>query len=92
MYEKKKKTREELEMMKNGLTNVFNLPMTDHTEIMNYKDCRRTLKEIIEGIHNKPMSKNLRKSRFKWNIPEIEMQNKKISDNINEGGTINFFD
>ena len=64
-------------MMKNGLINVLNLPITDQTEIMNYKDCKRTLKEIIEDIHNKPVRKNLSKSIFKWNIPEIEMQNKK---------------
>ena len=28
------KTWEELEMMKNGLVNVLNLPITDHKEIM----------------------------------------------------------
>ena len=70
------KKREELEMMKNGIINVLNLPITDHTEIMNFKDCRRTSKEILERAHNKTVSKNLRKSIFKWNIPKIERYNK----------------
>ena len=69
-------TKEELEMMKIGLINVFNLPITEQTETMNYEDCRRILKEIIEGTHNKPVSKNLSKSIFKWNIPKIEGYNK----------------
>ena len=63
--------------MKNGLINVFNLPITDHTEIINFKDCRRTLKEILEGIHNKSVRTNLRKSILQWNIPKIERYNKK---------------
>ena len=117
IYKKKLiKTREELEMMKNGLIDVCNLPITDQSKLMKYKDCRRTLKEIIEGIHNKPADENFSKSLCKWKIPKIErthnkiechklrrslkhlstpelgMQNKKINDNINEEGTINFFD
>ena len=44
------KTREEVEMMKNGLTDVFNVPMTNHAERMNFMECRRTLKEILEGV------------------------------------------
>ena len=64
-------------MMKNGLINVFNLLINDHSKLMDYKDCRRTLKEIIEGIHNKPVNKNFNNTIFKWKIPEIEMQNKK---------------
>ena len=52
VYKKKIiKTREELEMVKNGLIEVFNLPITDRIEIMKYKDCRRNLKETIEGVH-----------------------------------------
>ena len=43
---------------------------------MDYKDCRRTLKEIIEGIHNKPVNKNFNNSIVKWKLPKIEMQNK----------------
>ena len=62
--------------MKNGLVNVLNLPITDHREIMNFKNCRRSLKEILEMTHNKPVRKNLRGSIFKLNIPEIEMHNK----------------
>ena len=41
------KTGEELEMMKTGLVNVLNLPITDHTEIMKFKNCRRSLEEIL---------------------------------------------
>ena len=70
-------TRVELEMVKNGLIEVFNLPITDRREIMKYKDCRRNLKEIIEGIHRKPMNKNLYNSLVKRKLPEIEMLNKK---------------
>ena len=47
-------TREEVEMVKRGLIDVFNLTITDQSKLMKYKDCRMTLKEIIEGIHNKP--------------------------------------
>ena len=36
------KTREEVEMMKNGLTNVFSVPMTNHAERMNFMERRRT--------------------------------------------------
>ena len=64
-------TREELEMMKHGLINVFNLPMTDHAEMMNFMECRRTLKEILEGINKKPVDKSFNKSIFKWKIPRI---------------------
>ena len=70
------KTREELEMMKNGLINVFNLSITNHTEIMNFKNCRRSLKETLERTHNKTVRINFRKSIFKWNIPQIERYNK----------------
>ena len=65
--------------MKNGLLEMFNLPITDHRELMDYKECRRTLKEIVEGMHNKPVNKNFNNSIFKWKLPEIEMQNKPIS-------------
>ena len=35
------KTIEEFEMMKNGLINVFNIPIADQTEMMHYRDYRR---------------------------------------------------
>ena len=47
------KTREEWEMVKNGLGNVFNLSITNHTEIMNYKNCSRSLIETFGRTHNK---------------------------------------
>ena len=70
-------TRENLEMMISGLVNVLNLPITDHREIMNFKNVRRSLTEIIERTHNKTMSKDFRKLLFKVNILEI-----KIHDDI----------
>ena len=66
-----------MEMMKNGLIQVFNLPITDRREIMKYKDCRRNLKEIIEGIHKEPVNKNFYNSLVKRNLPEIEMTDNK---------------
>ena len=71
------KTREEWQMMKNGLLDVFNLPITDHSKLMDYKDCRRTLKEILEGVNNQPVRRNLRKAIFKWKIPKIERTHNK---------------
>ena len=44
-------TREELEMMKNGLLTMFNLPMTDHAEMMNFKNNRRNVRETLERNH-----------------------------------------
>ena len=64
-------------MMKHGLIDVFNLPLTDQSKLIKYKDCRRTLKEKIEGIRNKPAEENFSKSIRKWKLPEIEMLNKK---------------
>ena len=51
-------TREELEMMKNGLLEMFNLPMTDHAEMRNIMECRRTMKKILGGINKQPANKN----------------------------------
>ena len=73
IYKKKLlKTREEVEMMKNGLIDVFNLPITDQSKFMKYKDCRRTLKAIIEGSHNTPAEENFSKSIRKWKLPKFE--------------------
>ena len=78
IYKKKLlKTREELEIMKSALIDVFNLPITDQSKCMKYKDCRRNLKEIIEGVHKEPMNKNLYDSLVKWKLPEMEIKNKK---------------
>ena len=78
VYKKKIiKTREELEMVKNGLIEVFNLPITDRREIMKYKDCRRNLKEITERLHKEPVNKNFYNSLVKRDLPEMEIQNKK---------------
>ena len=78
IYKKKLlKTREEVEMM-NGLIDVFNLPLTDQRKLMRYKDCRRTLKEIIEGIHNQPAEENFSKSIRKWKLHKIDRTHNKI--------------
>ena len=64
-------TREELEMMKNGLIDVFYLPVTDQNKMMNFMECRRTLKEILEGVNYRPTRRNWRKAIPKWKIPKI---------------------
>ena len=70
-------TREELEMMKNGLLEMFNLPINDHAEMMNVMECRRTMKEILGGINNQPANKNFSKPIFKWKIPKVERPHNK---------------
>ena len=70
------KTREELEMMNNGLINVRNIPMTNDKEIMNFGDYRRRLKEISVMTYNKTVFYKLKKTRGKWNTPEIEIHGK----------------
>ena len=46
-------TREELEIMKNGLINMFNIPITDHEEIINVQDYRRRSNQIVEITYYK---------------------------------------
>ena len=78
-------TREELEMMKNGLLEMFNLPITDHAEMRNVMECRRTMKEILGGINNQPVNKNFFFSKpiFKWKIPKVERpHNKTMYDKL----------
>ena len=73
MYQRKRiNTREELEMMKNGLLEMFNLPITDHAEGMNATECRRTMKEILGGINNQSANKNFSKHIFKRRISKVE--------------------
>ena len=64
--------RQEVEMMKNGLIDVFNVPMTNHTERMNFTECRRTLKEILEGVNYRPARRNGGKTIPECKIPKIE--------------------
>ena len=61
-----------LEMRKSGLIDVFSVPMTNHTERMNFMECRRTLKEILEGVNYRPAKRNWRKAIPEWKIPKIE--------------------
>ena len=73
MYKKKPiKTREELEMMNSGLIDVFNLPLTYQSKLIKYKDCRRTPREIIKGIHNQQVDEKFSKPMPKWEIQETE--------------------
>ena len=74
-------TWEGLDMIKSGLVNVLNLPITDQREIINFKHYRRSLIEIFEGTHNKTVSKNLNKSIFTLNIPGKEMHNTRSVNN-----------
>ena len=62
--------------MNSGLVNVLNLPITDHSEIMNFKNGRRSLTEILERTHNKTVSKDFRKLIFNVNILEIKIHDK----------------
>ena len=55
--------------------------MTDHTEMVNFMECRRTLEEILEGVNNQPANKNFSKSIFKWKIPKIERTHYKTECN-----------
>ena len=43
------KTREELEMMNNGLINVLNILSIEHREIGNFKNNQRSLIELFKG-------------------------------------------
>ena len=72
-------TREEVEMRKNGLLEMFNLPITDQNEIMNFKNNRRNLIETLERNHYKTGCNTLRRSIRKLNTTEIETQNRPIS-------------
>ena len=75
------KTREEVEMVKNGLIDVFNLPLTYQSKLIKYKDCRMTLREIIKGIHNQSVDEKFSKSILRWKMPEIEMTDNKTDYN-----------
>ena len=68
-------TREELEMMKNGLINMFNIPITDHEEIINVQDYRRSTK-ILEMTYYGTTSNHVKNSISKWNIPKLERYTK----------------
>ena len=46
-----------------------------HSELMDYKDCRRTLQEIIERTHNQTEYNKWRRSIRKLNTPGIDMNN-----------------
>ena len=79
------KTREEVEMMKNGLTNVFSVQMTNHAERMNFMECRRTLKEILEGVKYRPARRNWREVRPEWRIPKLkEIHNQPVDEKFSE--------
>ena len=81
MYKKKLiQTREEVEMMKNGLIDVFNLPITYQSKLIEYKDCRRTLREIIKGFHNQPVYEELSRYMLRWKVPAIDMTDHKTED------------
>ena len=63
-------------MIKNGLVNVLNIPITNYKGIINVKYSRRNLIKIFEGTHNKTVSKNISKSIVQLNTPERVMRNK----------------
>ena len=55
-------TREELEMMKNGLLEMFNIPINGQNEIMKFKNNRRNLLEPLEGNHYKIVCNRISRS------------------------------
>ena len=65
-----------LEMVKNGLINVYNIPMTDLEEIINFQDYRRRSNETLEITYYKTTGNNFKKSINKWNIPPLERYTK----------------
>ena len=54
-------TIEELEMMKNELINMFNIPITNHGEIINVKEYRRRSIKIVEITYYKTTDNNYKK-------------------------------
>ena len=56
-------SREELEMMKNGLLEMFNILINDQNEMMNFKNNRRNLLEPLEGNHYKIVCNRIRRRR-----------------------------
>ena len=56
-------TREQLEMMKNGLLEMFNVLINDQNEIMNFKNNRRNLLETLERNHYKTVCNRIRRRR-----------------------------
>ena len=73
---KLRNTREGVEMMKNGLINVFSLPITNHEEIINIQDYRRRSIKIVEITYYETTGNNFKKSIDKWNIPKLERYTK----------------
>ena len=70
---KKRNTREGMEMIKDGLVNIFNLPINEQRELIKFKNYRQNLIKILKVNHNKMVNKNLNKDIFKLNLPAIEM-------------------
>ena len=69
-------TWEELEMIKNGLGNVLNLPMTNHKGIIHVKKSRRNLIKLFKGTHNQTVGEDLKESMFEFKTPEGGIHNK----------------
>ena len=69
-------TREGGEMIKNGLINMFNIPITNHEEIINVQDYRRRSIKILEMTYYKATGNNFKKSLDKRNIPPLERYTK----------------
>ena len=55
-------------MMKNGLLEMFNLPITDQNEIMNLKNNRRNVIETLERNHYKTVCNKIRRRRYLINM------------------------
>ena len=73
MHQKKLiNTREEGELINNGLVNVLNILSTEHRRVSNFKNNRRTLIETFKRNCHITVSKTLSKSIVKLNTPEVK--------------------
>ena len=68
-------TREELEMMRNGLLEMFNIPINDQNEMMKFKNNRRNLIDMHNPISTiaSTMETALTYSLYKQNNEMIEI-------------------
>ena len=55
---------------------MFNIPITNHEEIINVQDYRRRSKKILGMTYYKTTCNNIKNSISKWNIPPLERYNK----------------
>ena len=65
------KTREEWEMMNNGLVTVLNILSTEHRRVSIFKNNQRSLVETFKRNRHITVRKTVRKTKSKLNIIQI---------------------